>query len=99
MWYQAAVPFGMLYLFYRIKVAATYAGERMQWRGITDPRRRPKDNGGMPIASYMKYRYFVNQLWQRDMHMACDPFTFKWLSHEWRPITEWKYPYNKEGQY
>ena len=94
MWYETAVPVGIIYALYKVKCYVTVAGDRMNYRGITDPRKTP-----YRVHSYWRGNGLNHQFWYRDAHMATDPWAFKWFSHEWRPITEWKYPYDAERQW
>ena len=94
MWYETAVPLTMIYVLWKGQKYIQVAGDRMNWRGITDPRKTPYMSSTIHRSDSM-----AHQMWHRDAHMATDPWAFKWLSAEWRPITEHKFPYDAKKQW
>merc|ERR1711974_280049 len=88
MWYEAAAPGVALFAIWKIYELCGTGFMRQRYRGLTDPRCPPE------YAGCFKNCDFQQEMYERDRNMQVDPFKFKWLDREWRPLTEIKKPYD-----
>lgn len=81
MWWEAIPPIVALAAIFKAHEFVGIAWLRGDYRGMTDPRVRPEYG---PTERTADMWQDVNE---RDIHMMVDPYKFKWLDPEWRPMT------------
>merc|ERR1712173_34369 len=94
MWYEILPAAGILIAVFKIHEVTQQMHARSLYRGRTDPR-VPCDfqhDGGVGLD--MSFQDML----QRDRMMTVDPFRFKFLDKQWRPISEIKKDYDPAQQ-
>merc|ERR1711878_5196 len=94
MWYEILPACAILIGVFKIHELAQQAHARQSYRGMMDPRTTPdyQHDGGLGLD--MQFQ----DMNERDRMMTVDPYRFKFLDKQWRPISEIKKDYDPSQQ-
>merc|ERR1712178_497055 len=90
MWYEILPACAILIGVFKVHELAQQAHARQSYRGMMDPRTTPdyQHDGGLGLD--MQFQ----DMNERDRMMTVDPYRFKFLDKQWRPISEIKKDYD-----